>query len=63
MEDGLLLTVPEVARVLRISRNLAYSLVACGDIPCIRLGRSIRIVRPTLEAWINDQQSARSAHD
>jgi excisionase family DNA binding protein len=50
--DRLLLTVPEAARLLRISRNLCYELVAQGRLPHVRLGRRILIPRHGLEAWI-----------
>jgi len=50
--DPLLLTVPEAATLLRISRNLCYELVAQGRLPHIRLGRRILIPRHGLEAWI-----------
>ena len=39
------LTVPEAAKVLDISRGSAYAAVDAGEIPSIRLGR--RIVVPT----------------
>ena len=53
MNDGpLLLTVPETARLLRISRNLAYELVARGELPAVRLGRVIRIPRSELDDWL-----------
>ena len=51
-DEQLLLTVPEVAKVLRIGRNLAYELVARGEIPCVRLGRKIRVPRSSLERWL-----------
>lgn len=47
-----LLTVPEAAKLLRISRNLAYDLVARGEIPAVRLGRVIRVPRASLEEWL-----------
>ena len=52
--DGqtLVLTVAEAAKLLCISRNLAYELVAQGCIPHIRLGRRILIPRQGLEDWI-----------
>ena len=60
--DGLvLLTVPETAKVLRISRNLAYQLVARDEIPSIRLGWLIRVPRARLEQWL-DSGSASSGH-
>lgn len=55
MNDSPLLTVPEAAALLRISRNKAYELVRLHLIPAVRLGRSIRIPRQALEGWILDQ--------
>jgi excisionase family DNA binding protein len=37
------LTVEEAARVLRIGRSAAYAAVHAGQIPHIKVGRSIRI--------------------
>jgi excisionase family DNA binding protein len=51
-DQSLLLTVAEAARLLRISRNLAYELVAQGQLPHVRLGRVIRVPRRGLEQWI-----------
>jgi excisionase family DNA binding protein len=53
-----LLTVEEVARILRISRAKAYSLAAAGTaFPVVRLGRSVRVRRDRLEEWLDDQSS------
>ena len=54
-DSSLLLTVSEAAQVLRISRNLAYELVARGELPAVRLGRVIRVPRFGLESWIARQ--------
>lgn len=53
--DPLLLTVVEVAGLLRISRNLAYDLVHQGRLPHVRLGRRILIPRHGLEEWIANE--------
>lgn len=53
-QDYDLLTVPEAAKLLRISRNLTYELVARHELPAIRLGRVIRIPRPALDAWMEE---------
>lgn len=57
-----MLTVEEAAKVLRISRSRAYEAVAafqrtCGEegLPVIRLGRSLRVPKRSLLAWIDDQ--------
>ena len=44
----LLLTVSDLASILRIGRNAAYQLVKDGNIQSIRVGRSIRIPRKAL---------------
>lgn len=48
----LLLTVEEMASVLRIGRNPAYQLVRAGNIQSIRIGRSIRIPRNALIQFV-----------
>lgn len=48
----LLLTVEEMASVLRIGRNPAYQLVKDGTIQSIRVGRSIRIPRNALIQFV-----------
>ena len=50
------LKVPEVAKVLRIARSRAYDLVAQGQIPAVRIGRSVRVPRHELDRWLADQR-------
>lgn len=52
------LKVPEMAEFLRIGRSRAYELVADGEIPSVRIGRSIRVSRRELERWLEGQRSA-----
>ncbi len=55
----LLLTVEEMASVLRIGRNTAYQLVKDGNIQSIRISRTIRIPRAALIQFTEcTQQSA-----
>jgi excisionase family DNA binding protein len=55
-EESLLLTVPQAARLLQISRNTAYELIQRQELPAIRLGeRLIRVPRFVLEDWIRRQ--------
>ena len=56
-DDLGLLTVPEAARLLRISRNLTYELIAQHELPCVRFGRVIRVPRGALECWIREKAS------
>lgn len=50
------LKVPEVAEVLRIARSRAYELVQNGEIPAVRIGRSVRVSRKELDRWLEDQR-------
>jgi excisionase family DNA binding protein len=47
------LTVEEAARVLGISRTLAYDLVTRGELPVVRLGRRIVVPRRALESLLD----------
>jgi excisionase family DNA binding protein len=57
-ELPLVLTVPEVARALRISRGAAYQAIRCGDIPSVRLGRTLRVPRHGLAQLLGEQDNA-----
>jgi excisionase family DNA binding protein len=48
----LLLTVEEAALLTRISRSKLYELMQRNEIPSITIGRSRRIPREALIAWI-----------
>lgn len=57
------LTVPEVARALRIGRNSAYEAIARGEIPSIRVGRRVLVPRAALESFLSGSgERARTAH-
>ncbi|MEW6227928.1 MAG: helix-turn-helix domain-containing protein [Bacillota bacterium] len=47
-----LLTVEETARELGIARDRVYFLTHHGLLPCVRLGRAIRIDRTALDEWL-----------
>ena len=52
-----LLKVAEVAQILNISKSLAYRLIQSGDLPSIRLGRSVRVRPADLEQFIQSNLS------
>lgn len=55
-ESTTLLKVPEAATLLNISRSMLYALLARGEgPPVVRLGRSVRVDRGALQAWIAEQ--------
>ena len=48
----LVLTVDEARRVLRVGRRQLYQAIARRDVHTLKVGRSIRIPRSSLEAWL-----------
>lgn len=50
------LKVPEVAEELRIARSRAYELVGTGEIPAVKIGRSVRVSRKELDRWLEGQR-------
>jgi excisionase family DNA binding protein len=53
LADGrLVMTLEEVAKVLRISRSSAYMAARTGDLPVRRVGRRILVPVPMLRAWL-----------
>lgn len=51
-----LLTVNEVAELLRISRSRAYELSNTHDFPSVRVGRLVRVPQDDLINWLHRQQ-------
>ncbi len=45
-------TVPEAADMLKISRSLAYELIARRELPAVRLGRRIIVPARAIEALL-----------
>ena len=51
--ERLVLSVPEAAGLLGISRRLAYELAARGELPVLRLGGRVLILRRPLERLLD----------
>ena len=54
----LLLKVEDAASVLSVGRSKAYAMAAAGELPSIKIGRSVRVPVAALEAWINERAAA-----
>jgi excisionase family DNA binding protein len=52
---SLLLRPVDVATALGISRSKVFELLATQELPSVHIGRSTRIPRAQLEAWIQAQ--------
>jgi excisionase family DNA binding protein len=48
-----LLTVTEVAQALRVSNMTVYRLVSAGDLPALRVGRSVRLRAADVESYLS----------
>lgn len=53
MIEGDILTVPEVARLLRVPKSTVYKLARLGQLPASKIGKHWRFVRRDLEAWVH----------
>lgn len=57
VNEQLLLTIPQVARSLGVSRAMVYVLIAKKDgIPVVRLGRAVRVSMASLRKWVEEQE-------
>jgi excisionase family DNA binding protein len=58
----LLLTIPQAAQSLGISRAMLYSLIAKKKgPPVIHLGRSVRIPFASLRKWVEEQEQEQNS--
>ena len=55
--ERLTISVEETAKILSISRGLAYEMIRQGKIPALRFGRIIRVPRYALEQLLNAQDA------
>ena len=56
--ERLTLSIPEAAKVLGISRGLAYQLAKEGKIPVIRLGKRLVVPKLALEKLLSGEGKA-----
>lgn len=51
-----LLTLEELAQLLRISKNTLYYYIRRENLPLIRIGKHIRFDEEAVRFWIQEQQ-------
>ena len=61
--EPLLLRAGEVARLLGLGRSKVFAMLAAGELPAIRIGRSVRVPRVALERWIEERAQQTSGTD
>ncbi len=57
----LLLRIEEAADEMRIGRSKAYALARSGELPTVRIGRSVRISREALERFVTERATGGDA--
>jgi len=60
-ESGLVMTVHEVAKYLRLSEAKVYQMTRKGSVPAIRLGKTWRFRKDLLDDWIR-RETEKSLH-
>jgi excisionase family DNA binding protein len=53
--EPVLLKAGDVAKLLGLGRSKVFAMLAVGELPVIRIGRSVRVPRAALEDWIAEQ--------
>jgi excisionase family DNA binding protein len=54
----LLLNVPQVCKMLSLSRTTIYKLIAVDGLPVVRFGKAVRVSPTSLQQWLDRRQSA-----
>lgn len=55
-QGPLLLKMPDVAEALSISTRSVYALIQNGEIPVVRIGRSVRVSADVLRRWVTTRE-------
>lgn len=50
------LTVKETADVLKVKPQSVYRMIRSDGLPCIRLGRQVRVDEDDLKQWVADHR-------
>ena len=51
----MLLTVTEVAKMLKVNRNFVYKIIKDGELEAVRVG-SIKVKKEALTKYVNDKR-------
>ena len=58
VRQPLLLTIPEAAVSLRLSRAKVYKLIDFEGLPVVRFGRAVRVSVKALEQWVEQREQS-----
>jgi excisionase family DNA binding protein len=54
-DEPILVSVEQAARLLGLSRAMAYGMAQRGELPTVRFGRSVRVHRRELERMVDER--------
>lgn len=57
MNNEMLYTVTEVAKLLKVNRTFVYELINRGELPAVKVG-SLKIRKQTLEKYLEGKENA-----
>lgn len=61
--DPAVMTIDEVAELLRVPKSSIYRLAQRGEIPSRKVGRHWRFHRETLEQWLKERHKPQESPD
>ena len=56
--EPLLLNIPQVCKMLSLSRTTVYKLMQVEGLPVVRFGKAVRISPAALQQWLDRRQAA-----
>ncbi|TPW13760.1 MAG: hypothetical protein FD129_1214 [bacterium] len=52
-----ILTVPDVARFLRVPKSTVYKLARLGELPASKIGKHWRFLRRDIQQWVHSRSN------
>lgn len=53
-----LMTIPQAAKMLSLSRAMVYLLIKRGELHCIHIGRAVRVSQSELRRFVQEREAA-----
>lgn len=60
---SLVYSVPELARVLRLSKNSIYQAILRGELPYVKIGKRILVPKVQLDRLLSGDSETKQVHD
>lgn len=59
--DATLMTIADVQQATQLGRTKIYELMRDGELPFIKIGRSVRVRQEAFEQWLAEQEAKTKA--